>query len=207
MHCFSIAKTVNGETFSKAMADADNRKGLLTRIKEQASGQCAVIAADNEILLCYFGENSETAEKILREEAGDSECVKYSGTEALLHLFSVVCGSGTPNESSISSAETAFSECKSWDVSGFDMNTILQAAVGFAKRLTSEPAEDYAAAAAVEADETLKKIAMHDFRPFTERVREGLSAMSLEALIKRFKEDMDAEQFSAVLESLKRICR
>ena len=195
MYCFRIAKAGNGERFVTSTADTESRKALLKGIKKQVSGQFAIIAADGYAEMYYFGDEPENAEKYLSDAADNAEIEQYIGKSALVHLLG--------NSSEIApEIETAFNESKSLDVSGFDVNTVLQAAMGFSKR---DFAENRTQAASDEADETLKKLAMHSFRPFTERVREELSAMSLEALIKRFKEDMDAEQFSAVLESLKKL--
>ena len=195
MYCFRIAKAGNGERFVTSTADNESRKALLKGIKKQVSGQFAIIAADGYAEMYYFGDEPENAEKYLSDAADNAEIEQYSGKSALVHLLG--------NSSEIApEIETAFNESKALDVSGFDVNTVLQAAMGFSKR---DFAENRIQAVSDEADETLKKLAMHSFRPFTERVREELSAMSLEALIKRFREDMDAEQFCAVLESLKKL--
>ena len=202
MYCFSLNGSENLNECCAVLNDAEMRQELLNEINKKASGQCAVIFTDERAELYYIGENGKTAEKLFTESTGGANAELFMGNDVLSHLFSAY------SKKDLAAAETALSEVKRLGTSGFELNTMLQAVIVLIKKLSSEDemtVDDVERIKAKEIDETLKKLTLHSFRPYTEKVREGISAMSLEALISRFKDDMDAEHFSAVLDTLKKI--
>lgn len=151
MECISIShKTAKSEDRKKCYIPAEQAERFLKEIMELARvEQSVLLSTCNRMEIYVQGEENcfkELEEAVARVADSDADWVRsrvrrYQGTKAIRHLFRVVCGMESMvigEDEILGQTRGAYLFSKERGYTGYELNSIFQAALACAKRVKTE---------------------------------------------------------------------
>lgn len=150
MECISIShKTADSGEREKFYIPKEKAGEFLSKIHAAAGEECVLLSTCNRMEIYVSGEGNRfwTLEETLSEVSGsDGEQIRslarrYQGRRALHHLFRVVCGMESMvigEDEILGQTRDAYLYAKEAGYTGYELNTVFQAALACAKRVKTE---------------------------------------------------------------------
>lgn len=151
MECISIShKTAKSIERQKCFVPKTRTEEFLRRIMQvDRVEQCVLLSTCNRTEIYVQGEENrfKELEEVLAESAGcDGQWVRelvrrYQGTKAIHHLFRVACGMESMvvgEDEILGQVRDAYGYAKDAGYTGYELNSIFQAALACAKRVKTE---------------------------------------------------------------------
>lgn len=151
MECISIShKTAESGEREKFYVSRDESGNLLQKIRAVAGiEECVLLSTCNRTEIYVQGERNrfrDVEEVLARISGSDGEQIRklvrrYQGRKALHHLFRVVCGMESMvigEDEILGQVREAYMHAKEAGYTGYELNSVFQAALACAKRVKTE---------------------------------------------------------------------
>lgn len=150
MECISIShKTADSGEREKFYIPKEKAGDFLSKVHAAAGEECVLISTCNRTEIYVSGEENrfcelEKALEMFSGSAGEqirSLARRYQGQRALHHLFRVICGMESMvigEDEILGQTRDAYLAAKEAGYTGYELNTVFQAALACAKRVKTE---------------------------------------------------------------------